>query len=60
LLIPVTLDAEPVPEIQPVTRPAEDKTHNVTCEETFRHSTLRLNGDISENLLTALILELKL
>ena len=32
---------------------------NITCEVAFRHGTLRLNGTVSEKLLTLLIQELK-
>ncbi|ECG5959377.1 IS66 family insertion sequence element accessory protein TnpB, partial [Salmonella enterica subsp. enterica serovar Baguida] len=32
---------------------------NISCEVTFRHGSLRLNGAISENILNLLIRELK-
>ncbi|RDE37613.1 hypothetical protein DV936_27700 [Klebsiella pneumoniae] len=32
---------------------------SISCEVTFRHGTLRLNGTVSEKLLTLLIQELK-
>jgi transposase len=55
-LLPVTLDAAAV---QPES-PAEDpETLSISCEVTFRHGTLRLNGTVSEKLLTLLIQELK-
>ncbi|EMH7336823.1 IS66-like element accessory protein TnpA [Serratia ureilytica] len=52
-LLPVTLDAAAV---QPEP-PAEALC--ISCEVTFRHGTLRLNGTVSEKLLTLLIQELK-
>ncbi len=55
-LLPVTLDATAV---QPEP-PAEDPDAlSISCEVTFRHGTLRLNGTVSEKLLTLLIQELK-
>ncbi|WP_157196244.1 IS66-like element accessory protein TnpA [Klebsiella pneumoniae] len=54
-LLPVTLDATAV---QPEP-PAEDSELSICCEVTFRHGTLRLNGTVSEKLLTLLIQELK-
>ncbi|MFU0968274.1 IS66-like element accessory protein TnpA [Kluyvera ascorbata] len=50
-LLPVTLDAtaeQPEPS-------AEDSELSISCEVTFRHGTLRLNGTVSEKLLTLLI-----
>lgn len=37
----------------------ESEALNISCEVTFRHGTLRLNGTVSESLLTLLIQELK-
>ncbi|HBR1696563.1 TPA: transposase [Klebsiella quasipneumoniae subsp. quasipneumoniae] len=54
-LLPVTLDATAV---QPEP-PAENSELSISCEVTFRHGTLRLNGTVSEKLLTLLIQELK-
>lgn len=54
-LLPVTLDATAV---QPEP-PAEDPELSISCEVTFRHGTLRFNGNVSEKLLTLLIQELK-
>ena len=55
-LLPVTLDAAAV-QSEPL---AEDpETLSISCEVTFRHGTLRLNGTVSEKLLTLLIQELK-
>ena len=54
-LLPVTLDASVVQQ-EP---PAEDSELSISCEVTFRHGTLRLNGMVSEKLLTLLIQELK-
>ncbi len=55
-LLPVTLDAVAV---QPEP-PAEDpETLSISCEVTFRHGTLHLNGTVSEKLLALLIQELK-
>ncbi|EMI36639.1 IS66 family insertion sequence hypothetical protein [Klebsiella pneumoniae] len=51
----MTLDATAV---QPEP-PAEDSELSICCEVTFRHGTLRLNGTVSEKLLTLLIQELK-
>lgn len=59
VLIPVTLNADTVPVVQPSSEAYEPETLSVTCEITFRHGTLRLNGAISESLLTMLIRELK-
>ncbi len=47
-LLPVTLDATAV-----------HSELSICCEVTFRHGTLRLNGTVSEKLLTLLIQELK-
>ena len=62
-LIPITLDTEDVvpatsSRSQPVAAAAPE-SHNITCEVAFRHGTLRLNGTVSEKLLTLLIQELK-
>ncbi|ECF5956673.1 transposase [Salmonella enterica subsp. salamae] len=54
-LLPVTLDATAV---QPESL-AEDPGLNISCEVTFRHGTLRLNGTVSETFLALLIQELK-
>uniref|UniRef100_UPI001A7E0C59 hypothetical protein n=1 Tax=Escherichia sp. MOD1-EC2449 TaxID=2093859 RepID=UPI001A7E0C59 len=35
------------------------ETLSISCEVTFRHGTLRFNGNVSEKLLTLLIQELK-
>ncbi|MGM8393655.1 IS66-like element accessory protein TnpA [Enterobacter hormaechei] len=60
-LLPITLDAEDVPAMstrsQPVT--AVPESLNISCEVTFRHGSLRLNGAISETILNLLIQELK-
>ncbi|WP_253377879.1 IS66-like element accessory protein TnpA [unidentified bacterial endosymbiont] len=55
LLLPVTLDATAV---QPESL-AEDPGLSISCEVTFRHGTLRLNGAVSETFLALLIQELK-
>ncbi|HID7510884.1 TPA: IS66-like element accessory protein TnpA [Enterobacter hormaechei] len=55
-LLPVTLDAAAVPQ-EPLSEAPE--TLSISCEVTFRHGTLRLNGSVSEKLLTLLIQELK-
>ncbi|HBY0475667.1 TPA: IS66 family insertion sequence hypothetical protein [Klebsiella pneumoniae subsp. pneumoniae] len=60
---PLTLDAEDVvpatsPRSQPVAAAAPESL-NISCEVTFRHGSLRLNGAISENILNLLIRELK-
>ncbi|EAN8893378.1 transposase [Salmonella enterica] len=62
-LLPITLDAEDVvpttsSRSQPVAA-AVPESLSISCEITFRHGTLRLNGTVSENLLTLLIQELK-
>ena len=54
-LLPVTLDATTV---QPESL-AEDAGLSISCEVTFRHGTLRLNGTVSETFLALLIQELK-
>ncbi|EGT5656637.1 transposase [Citrobacter braakii] len=55
-LLPMTLNATAV---QPEP-PAEDpEVISIRCEVTFRPGTLRLNGTVSEKLLTLLIQELK-
>ncbi|HBY2480046.1 TPA: IS66 family insertion sequence element accessory protein TnpB, partial [Klebsiella pneumoniae] len=38
---------------------AAPESLNISCEVTFRHGSLRLNGAISENILNLLIRELK-
>lgn len=58
-LLPVTLDAEIEPANQLSPPPAESEALSLSCEITFRHGTLRLNGAVSENLLAILIQELK-
>ena len=59
-LLPVTLNAPAGPLAVQSERPAEEpETLNITCEVAFRHGTLRLNGTVSEKLLTLLIQELK-
>ncbi|HFN0855590.1 transposase [Klebsiella pneumoniae] len=61
-LLPITLDVEDVPadssRSQSVTA-AVPESLSISCEVTFRHGTLRLNGAVSENLLNLLIQELK-
>ncbi len=60
LLLPVTLDIPGVPPAVQADQSAEEpEILNIGCEVTFRHGTLRLNGTVSENLLTLLIQELK-
>lgn len=57
---PVTLEADGAPVTQQSSLPATGpETLNISCEVTFRHGTLRLNGAVSEGLLTMLIRELK-
>ncbi|AYY30939.1 IS66 family insertion sequence hypothetical protein [Klebsiella pneumoniae subsp. pneumoniae] len=51
----MTLDATAV---QPKSL-AEDPGLSISCEVTFRHGTLRLNGTVSEKFLALLIQELK-
>ncbi|MFK3663276.1 IS66-like element accessory protein TnpA [Scandinavium sp. NPDC088450] len=59
-LLPVTLDAPTAPMALPAECSAEEpEPLHISCEVTFRHGTLRLNGAVSENLLTLLIQELK-
>ncbi|CAM3935593.1 MULTISPECIES: IS66-like element accessory protein TnpA [Klebsiella pneumoniae complex] len=58
-LLPITLDAETEPANQPSAAAQEPEAFNLSCELAFRHGTLRLDGTISEQLLTRLILELK-
>ncbi|MGQ8835033.1 hypothetical protein ACUTT9_19175, partial [Shigella sonnei] len=55
-LLPVTLDAAAE---QPESLAEDPKTLSISCEVTFRHGTLRFNGNVSEKLLTLLIQELK-
>ena len=55
-LLPVTLDAAAVQPEPPAEAP---ETLSISSEVTFRHGTLRLNGTVSEKLLTLLIQELK-
>ena len=61
-LLPITLDVEDVPadssRSQSVAAAAPESL-NISCEVTFRHGSLRLNGAISENILNLLIRELK-
>ncbi|QEH58285.1 IS66 family insertion sequence element accessory protein TnpB [Citrobacter portucalensis] len=40
-------------------QPAENSELSISCEVSFRHGTLRLNGSVSAKLLTLLIQELK-
>ncbi|MCZ9588417.1 IS66-like element accessory protein TnpA [Klebsiella pneumoniae] len=62
-LLPITLDAEDlVPTTSSRSQPvaaATSESPNISCEVTFRHGSLRLNGAISENILNLLIRELK-
>ncbi|HAX5005906.1 TPA: transposase [Escherichia coli] len=55
-LLPVTLDATAV---QPESLAEDPEALAISCEVTFRHGTLHLNGTVSEKLLTLLIQELK-
>lgn len=55
-LLPVTLDATAV---QPEPHAEDSEALSISCEVTFLHGTLRLNGTVSEKLLTLLIQELK-
>ncbi len=55
-LLPVTLDAT---SVQPELTAEGPEALSISCEVTFRHGTLRLNGTVSEKLLTLLIQELK-
>nr|MDN1690890.1 transposase [Escherichia coli] len=54
-LLPVTLDAAAE---QPESLAEDPETLSISCEVTFRHGTLRFNGNVSEKLLTLLIQEL--
>ncbi|WP_435389940.1 IS66 family insertion sequence element accessory protein TnpB [Escherichia coli] len=54
--LPVTLDAAAE---QPESLAEDPETLSISCEVTFRHGTLRFNGNVSEKLLTLLIQELK-
>ncbi|HBR1414597.1 TPA: transposase [Klebsiella pneumoniae] len=58
-LLPITLDA-PATSLrsQPVAAPTPESLI-ISCEVTFRHGSLCLNGAISENVLNLLIRELK-
>ncbi|EEG5674274.1 IS66 family insertion sequence element accessory protein TnpB [Salmonella enterica] len=59
-LLPVTLNAPAGPLVVRSELPAEEpETLSITGEVTFLHGTLRLNGIVSERLLTLLIQELK-
>lgn len=51
-----TLDADAE---QPESLAEDPETLSISCEVTFRHGTLRFNGNVSEKLLTLLIQELK-
>ncbi|EOZ7588067.1 transposase [Enterobacter hormaechei] len=55
-LLPVTLDAAALQPEPPTENP---EALSISCEITFRQGTLRLNGTVSEKLLTLLIRELK-
>ena len=55
-LLPVTLDAAAVQPEPPTESP---EALSISCEITFRHGTLRLNGTVSEKFLALLIQELK-
>lgn len=55
-LLPVTLDAAAE---QPESLAEAPEILSISCEVTFRHGTLRFNGNVSEKLLTPLIQELK-
>lgn len=55
-LLPVTLNAAAV---QPEPLAEDPETLSISCEVTFQHGTLRLNGTIGGKLLTLLIQELK-
>ncbi|MBE0067362.1 IS66 family insertion sequence element accessory protein TnpB [Citrobacter freundii] len=52
----MTLDAT---SVQPELTAEGPEALSISCEVTFRHGTLRLNGTVSEKLLTLLIQELK-
>ncbi|HHJ2710231.1 TPA: transposase [Escherichia coli] len=58
-LLPITLAADTEPAHQPPSSPAQQETLPLSCEVTFRHGTLRLDGTVSETLLAMLIQELK-
>ncbi|HDR2590548.1 TPA: transposase [Enterobacter ludwigii] len=58
-LLPIMLDAETEPANQSSAAPNESKTFNLSCEIALWHGTLRLDGAISEQVLTRLIQELK-
>lgn len=58
-LLPVTLEAETEPANQLSSSSVKAEVLPLSCEITFRHGTLRLNGPVSENLLAMLIQELK-
>lgn len=61
-LLPITLDAEDFSldsSRSQFVAAAAPESLNISCEVTFRHGTLRLNGAVSENLLNLLIQELK-
>lgn len=58
-LLPITLDAETEPANQPSADAHEPEAFTLSCKIAFRHGTLRLDGAISEQLLTRLIQELK-
>ncbi|EEW4296105.1 IS66 family insertion sequence hypothetical protein [Escherichia coli] len=55
-LLPVTLDATAV---RPEPHAEDPELLSISCEVTLRHGMLRLNGTVSEKLLTLLIQELK-
>lgn len=55
-LLPVTLNAT---SVQPELTAEGPEVLSISCEATFQHGTLRLNGTVSEKLLTLLIQELK-
>lgn len=55
-LLPVTLDAA---DVQPEPPTESPEALSISCEITFRHGTLRLNGTVSEKFLALLIQELK-
>jgi len=52
----VTLDAA---DVQPEPPTESPEALSISCEITFRHGTLRLNGTVSEKFLALLIQELK-
>ena len=52
----MTLDAAAE---QPESLAEDPETLSISCEVTFRHGTLRFNGNVSEKLLTLLIQELE-